>query len=91
MFEGFGGAFLTILEPHVIIALASGSVIGLIFGAIPGLGAVGEWRGLGRRSAVAPRRHRSEIGLASAVMGAMANPFRSSDCSQAASRSTVTG
>jgi putative tricarboxylic transport membrane protein len=40
VFEGFGGAFLTILEPHVIIALASGSVIGLIFGAIPGLGGI---------------------------------------------------
>jgi putative tricarboxylic transport membrane protein len=40
MFEGFGAAFLTIFNLHVIIALACGSALGLTFGAIPGLGGI---------------------------------------------------
>ena len=40
MFEGFGGALATIAEPHVILTLCVGSIIGLIFGAVPGLGGI---------------------------------------------------
>jgi len=40
MFEGFGGALVTIAEPHVILTLCFGSIIGLIFGAVPGLGGI---------------------------------------------------
>ena len=40
MFEGFGGALVTIAEPHVLLTLFFGSVIGLIFGAVPGLGGI---------------------------------------------------
>ncbi len=40
MFEGFGPALATIAEPHVIVTLFSGAVIGLIFGAVPGLGGI---------------------------------------------------
>ena len=40
MLEGFGAALATIAEPHVILTLFFGSVIGLIFGAVPGLGGI---------------------------------------------------
>ena len=40
MLEGFGTALATIAEPHVILTLFFGSVIGLIFGAVPGLGGI---------------------------------------------------
>lgn len=40
MFEGFGAALVTIGEPHVLLTLFFGSVIGLIFGAVPGLGGI---------------------------------------------------
>jgi putative tricarboxylic transport membrane protein len=38
--EGFGLAFVRISDPYILLALASGSVIGLVFGAIPGLGGI---------------------------------------------------
>lgn len=40
MFEGFSGAFLSIAQPHVLLTLFAGSIIGLIFGAVPGLGGI---------------------------------------------------
>lgn len=40
MFGGFAEAFLAVLEPHALLALFSGAVFGLVFGAIPGLGGI---------------------------------------------------
>lgn len=40
MFEGFGTAFLDIFSLNVIMALGCGSMLGLTFGAIPGLGGI---------------------------------------------------
>ncbi|MFQ5929953.1 MAG: tripartite tricarboxylate transporter permease, partial [Acidobacteriota bacterium] len=40
MFEGFASALLSVLELDSLLAITAGSAIGLIFGAIPGLGGI---------------------------------------------------
>ncbi len=40
MFEGLGGASFSLFEPHFAAALFVGSIIGLIFGSIPGIGGI---------------------------------------------------
>jgi putative tricarboxylic transport membrane protein len=40
MFAGFGNAFFAVLAPYSLLALFCGAVLGLVFGAIPGLGGI---------------------------------------------------
>jgi putative tricarboxylic transport membrane protein len=40
MLEGFTDAFFVLAQPHVFAVILAGSVLGLVFGAIPGIGGI---------------------------------------------------